>query len=72
MIKNIKCRIDNNEDEIVYDRGDFGELYVSKKDSDELMPLWQVLCDLLYINSNAVTIIIGEKTVKGITVEKAD
>lgn len=73
MINNIKCRIDNNENEIVYDRGDFEEFYVSKKkDSDKSMPLWHVLCDLLHINSYAVTIIIGEKTVKGITVEKTD
>lgn len=72
MIENIKCRIDNNEDEIVYDRGIFDGFYVRIKDSDELMPLWQVLCDLLYINSDANTIIIGEKTVKGIIVEKAD
>ena len=71
MIKNIKCRIDNNESEIVYDRGDFDGIYVSRTDC-EPMPLWPVLCDLLHINSNAVTIIIGEKTVKGITVEKAN
>lgn len=72
MIKsNIKCRIDNNENEIVYDRGNFDGIYVSRTDG-ESMPLWQVLCDLLNINSHAVTIIIGEKTIKGITVEKVD
>ena len=28
MIKNIiKCRIDNNEDELVYDRGNFDGIY---------------------------------------------
>lgn len=72
MIKNIiKCRIDNNEDELAYDRGNFDGIYVSITDG-ESMPLWQVLCDLLHINSNAVTIIIGEKAIKGITIEKVD
>ena len=71
MIKNIKCRIDNNEDGIIYNRGDFDGIYVSGTD-EKPIPLWQVLCDLLYINSNADTIIICERTIRGFTVKKVD
>ncbi len=65
MIDNIRCMIDNNEDEMVYNRSDFDGVRVTRPDG-ESVPFWQGLCEILDINPNANTIIIGAKSIKGV------
>lgn len=68
MIDNIRCMIDNNEDEMVYNRGDFDGVCVTRPDG-ESAPFWQGLCeilDIMFLNPDANTIIIGAKSIKGV------
>lgn len=65
MIENIKCRIDNNDEEMVYNRSDFDGVRVTRPDG-ESAPFWQGLCEILDIDPDVNTIIIGAKSIKGI------